>query len=150
MINYNYLSCTDYDGKTKEINFCSENLPESASADCTYLALHTDNNDPNILHIKKVSADDLKKELVFPSTTQIYKELNDSIITVSTNLSAALDTAVENSEKKLNAVVEQLPKLYTGILEIAGANVTPNENFGWGASTFTFSLNAQVFYGKEL
>lgn len=71
MINYNYLSCTDYDGKTKEINFCSENLPESASADCTYLALHTDDDNPNILHVKKVDATTLQNTIVRPITNGI-------------------------------------------------------------------------------
>lgn len=54
MINYNYLSCTDYNGNTKEINFCSDTLPESANAGWTYLALHTDKNNSNLLHIRSV------------------------------------------------------------------------------------------------
>ena len=53
MINYNYLSCTDYDGKTKEINFCSDTLPETASEDFKLLVAHADTENPNLLHVRE-------------------------------------------------------------------------------------------------
>lgn len=75
MINYNYLSCTDYNGDTKEINFCSKKIPESANADCTYLTLHTDAN-PKVLHVKEVDLETLRDTVVRPIT----KPISDSVV----------------------------------------------------------------------
>lgn len=53
MINYNYLSCTDSDGNIKEINFCPDALPETASQEVAYLTVHPDTENPNLLHVQK-------------------------------------------------------------------------------------------------
>jgi hypothetical protein len=86
MINYNYLSCTDYDGKTKEINFCSENLPESASEEFEVLVVHTDKENKNLLHVKSV--EHLQEDTLYYNVGKITIKPSVSISS-STTLTAA-------------------------------------------------------------
>ena len=55
MINYNYLSCTDYDGTTKELNVLSkaDTLPSTASEDYSLLVVRKDTANENLLHIQE-------------------------------------------------------------------------------------------------
>lgn len=83
MINYNYLSCTDYDGKTKEINFCSENLPESASEGSKLLAVHHDKENTNLLHVRE-----------FDMTEQAAHYYNVGKITIKPSVNISSSTAL--------------------------------------------------------
>jgi hypothetical protein len=134
MINYNYLSCTDYDGKTKEINFCSENLPKSASADCTYLALHTDTNNPDVLHVKKVEAAELFEKVVKPTLDEYQQEMADALAKTK----AEVETAAKEDSK-----------LYSAVLEIYGEYVQADTVNGLASNKIFCDLTAQFFYRKK-
>lgn len=62
MINYDYLSCTDYDGTTKQINFVSENFPATISETFDILVVCTDSENDKLLHVKKLSSDTYLKK----------------------------------------------------------------------------------------
>lgn len=53
MINYNYLSCTDSEGNTKEINFCpTEQLPDDPMQTTMLLRVHKDPENNALLHVE--------------------------------------------------------------------------------------------------
>ena len=56
MINYEYLTCTDSDGNSKEINFVPGALPSTAKTEYTLLALYEDTKNSKLLHVKQINA----------------------------------------------------------------------------------------------
>lgn len=54
MINYDYLSCTDYNGTTKMLDMFPSELP--SVKDTAVALVSTDNSDPTLVHMHKASA----------------------------------------------------------------------------------------------
>ena len=54
MINYDYLSCTDYNGTTKMLDMFPSELP--SVKDTTVALVSTDSSDPTLVHMHKASA----------------------------------------------------------------------------------------------